>query len=93
MMKTMNKTITAEITLYALSENYEQIVLDYIQQLKAQAGIRIRVTGMSTYIHGVREDVFDAIKASTRLLMEGEITVSFVVKYLNTDAFDNPEID
>lgn len=84
--------ITAEISLYALTEDYEPLVIDYILKLREQPGIKVRTTGMSTYIRGEADAVFNAVHKSMLQHMSKGTTSSFVVKYLNADCFDDPQI-
>lgn len=85
--------ITAEISLYALKEDYEAHVINYIKSLREQPGIETRTTGMSTYVRGESKDVFNAIHHSMKAYMSNDHTCSFVVKYLNADCFADPKID
>jgi uncharacterized protein YqgV (UPF0045/DUF77 family) len=44
--------VTVEISLYPLTENFEQVVIDYIQEIKKTAGIKVEVNGLSTQVFG-----------------------------------------
>lgn len=44
--------VTVEISLYPLSENFEQIVIEYIGELKKESGLRVEVNGLSTQVFG-----------------------------------------
>lgn len=44
--------VTVEISLYPLTKNFEQVVIDYIQEIKKTAGIKIEVNGLSTQVFG-----------------------------------------
>lgn len=44
--------VTVEVSLYPLTENFEQVVIDYIQEIKKTPGLKIEVNGLSTQIFG-----------------------------------------
>lgn len=61
---------TAEISLYPLSENYADIVTNYILELKKTNGITVTVTGLSTIIMGEYDTVWNAIADVTKKLFK-----------------------
>lgn len=90
----MNETrLTAEISLYPLSEAYSDTVIAFIRLLRAQEGIETRTGGMSTMVSGKADDVLNAIHTATLAAMREPNTCVLVAKYLNADAFDDPQID
>jgi len=58
--------LTAELSLYPLSENYIEIVLSFITELEKEQGLTIRRNAMSTQISGDSKLVMNTIE---RLLM------------------------
>jgi uncharacterized protein YqgV (UPF0045/DUF77 family) len=58
--------LTAELSLYPLSENYIEIVLSFIAELEKEQGLTIRRNAMSTQISGDSKLVMNTIE---RLLM------------------------
>ena len=60
--------LTAELSLYPLSENYIEIVLSFITELEKEQGLTIRRNAMSTQISGDSKLVMNTIE---RLLMRG----------------------
>ena len=44
--------VTVEISLYPLTENFEQVVIDYIGEIKKVPGLRVEVNGLSTQVFG-----------------------------------------
>lgn len=86
-------TLTAELSLYPLSERYEQLVIDYIRALRENQKLQVKTGGMSTLVNGEAEAVFDAIREATLTFMEGEVKAILVAKFLNSDAFHDPKID
>ena len=75
--------ISAELSLYALTDQYEKPVIDFIHQLRAQPGVEVVTNGLSTQIVGAYAAVMDALKLSMEPTLAGEITCSFVIKILN----------
>lgn len=61
--------LTAELSLYPLSENYIEIVLSFIAELEKEQGLTIRRNTMSTQISGNSKLVMNTI--------EGLLTRSF----------------
>ena len=61
--------LTAELSLYPLSENYIEIVLSFIAELEKDPGLTIRRNAMSTQISGNSKLVMNTI--------EGLLTRSF----------------
>lgn len=90
----MNETrLTAELSLYPLSEAYSNKVIEFIRLLRAQDGIEIRTGGMSTMVRGEAGAVLGAIHTATLATFAEPNTCVLVAKYLNADAFDDPQID
>ena len=58
--------LTAELSLYPLSENYIEIVLSFIAELEKEQGLTIRRNAMSTQMSGDSKLVMNTIE---RLLM------------------------
>lgn len=54
--------MTAEISLYPLTENYEEVVLLFLERLDRHPGIRFRTNGMSTQIFGDSETIFPLLE-------------------------------
>ncbi len=44
--------VTVEVSLYPLTENFEQVVIDYIAQVKAIPESEVFVNGLSTQVIG-----------------------------------------
>lgn len=85
-------TITAELSFYPLASNYEEQVIAFIRALRENQEVELHTGGMSTLVRGEYSVVFDLIKDASKVFFEGETTVILTVKYLNTDAFDTPQI-
>ncbi len=63
---------TVEISLNPLSENYEQIVVEFIMRLKKYNGLRIDVNGLSTQIFGDYDRIMDILKTEMKRVFENE---------------------
>lgn len=85
-------TITAELSFYPLTTKYEDQVIAFIHALREHPNVDLHTGGTSTLVRGTYEVVFDLIKEASKVFFEGETTVILSVKYLNTDAFDTPQI-
>lgn len=58
--------LTAELSLYPLSEDYETIVLAFIDQLLSGGGVRTVTNSMSTQVSGDAGAVFAAVEQALR---------------------------
>ncbi|CAN5403947.1 hypothetical protein BH09BAC1_BH09BAC1_09210 [soil metagenome] len=75
---------TAEISLYPLSEDYKELIIDFILRLKKYEGLKVQVNGMSTQIFGEYDDVMAAITAESRNVFENGKAV-LMMKLTGTD--------
>ncbi len=76
-------TISAEISLYPLTVDYEPPIIDFIKRLQAQSGITVATNALSTQVTGEYDDVMTALTVAMRPTMEGETSCSLVIKILN----------
>lgn len=53
---------TIEISMYALTDGYEQKVIDFIQRIKKNTSIRVEVGGLSTMLYGEYDVLMQVIK-------------------------------
>jgi len=53
---------TIEISMYALTDEYEQKVIAFIQRVKQNINIRVEVNGLSTQLFGEYELLMDVLK-------------------------------
>ncbi len=57
---------TVEISLYPLKENYKEIILGFIQNLKKHTGLVIETNYTSTHIFGDYDLIFEVVKEEMR---------------------------
>ncbi|GAB4113830.1 MAG: hypothetical protein OHK0057_00420 [Thermoflexibacter sp.] len=62
--------ISAEISLYPLSENYEQIILDFITNICQNTQLEVITNGMSTQIFGEIDQVMTSIEKAMKTVYE-----------------------
>lgn len=64
--------VTAELSLYPLSEEYVQIVWDFIAELKQNPDLEVITNGMSTQIFGDIDLVMPLITEAMKKLYESQ---------------------
>ncbi|MGQ0828794.1 MAG: hypothetical protein ACT4ON_10410 [Bacteroidota bacterium] len=57
---------TIEISMYALTDEYEQKVIDFIQRVKKNKNIRVEVNGLSTQLFGEYDLLMEVLKNEMR---------------------------
>jgi uncharacterized protein YqgV (UPF0045/DUF77 family) len=62
--------VTVEISLYPLTENFEQVVIDYIGEIKKIPGLRIEVNGLSTQVFGEYDWVMTKLSSINKSTFE-----------------------
>lgn len=70
---------TVEISMYALSDDYEKKVIDFIQRIKQNKNIRVEVNGLSTQLFGEYDILMDVLKKEMRSDFENGKAV-FIMK-------------
>lgn len=75
--------IGAEISMYPLRSQYEEVIIEFIRGLKQKEGLRIHTNDMSTQVTGEAKAVFSAIQELSIWVMERSADTVIVVKYLN----------
>ena len=61
---------TAEISLYPLHENYEEVIIEYILKLRQYEGLRVETNGMSTQVFGEYDTLMAALTAESKAVFE-----------------------
>ncbi len=75
--------ITVEISYYPLSSDYGDAVLDFIDVLKVQSGIRLRTNQMSTQVTGDIDQVMPAIVNTMKQVWSTDLKAPIVMKCFN----------
>lgn len=78
-------TITAELSLYPLSESYEEAIIFFIKSLKANSDLQVYTHAMSTYVKGSNADVFGAISKALEVANSKVETLSLVIKVISRE--------
>lgn len=77
--------MTVELSMYPLSEAYEAHVLKFIEDLKRNKEIVVRVNETSTHLFGDFDLVFDLLREAIRESYNRYDKNIFVVKVLGGD--------
>ncbi|MBT8232737.1 MAG: hypothetical protein HKN51_13420 [Saprospiraceae bacterium] len=77
--------VTAELSLYPLTKDYESPIISFIQHLKNHSEIQVNTHAMSTFVKGNNSDVFNAISNSLEIVNKEIETVSLVIKVITRD--------
>lgn len=76
-------TITLEISLYPLQENYESLIISFIQNLKKHSSIEVVTNAMSTQLKGEYSQVMDVLKIELEPICNQDKAISTVIKIVN----------
>jgi len=71
--------------MYPLKPYYEGPILDFIDRLRAEKGLRVEVNDMSTQLFGEYDLIMDTLKREVKESFQQGNKVSMVLKILNTD--------
>jgi len=74
--------VTAELSLYPLTENYESPIINFIRVLKATDNIEVMTHAMSTFVRGECSDVLIAIDKALISANQETETISLVIKLI-----------
>ena len=77
--------ITADISLYPLTETFTAGITDFILRLRRQPGLEVLTNQLSTQVRGEFADVTAGLDRCMKESMEGAGAMVFVVKYVNAD--------
>jgi uncharacterized protein YqgV (UPF0045/DUF77 family) len=78
--------VTAEISLYPLTNDYEAVIIPLLENLQSRSDVRVFTNAMSTYIQGDWSHVMACIQEDFGLVMQQEPKKSLVIKILNSAA-------
>jgi uncharacterized protein YqgV (UPF0045/DUF77 family) len=74
---------TVEISMYPLREDYEPAILEFIEVIKRQEQLSVRVNETSTHLFGDFDLIFETLKNGIKTSFEKYGKVVFVMKVLN----------
>ncbi len=80
-------TVSVEISVYPLTENYKPTVKAFIKLLSENQNLKIKVNGISTHIFGELSEVMPSLEKAIQSCFETQ-KASVVVKFLGTDLSD-----
>lgn len=75
---------TIEISMYPLTEKYEQEVINFIQKVKKYEGLTAEVNGLSTMLFGEYELLMQVLTKEMKYVFENGKTV-FVMKVAGSE--------
>lgn len=75
-------TLTAELTLYPLKDDYLTVIRSFIEQLNAHDGLTVVTNAMSTQIQGDHDLVMAAVGDALRMSAERFGSQALVCKFL-----------
>ncbi len=75
--------VSAELSLYPLTPDYDTPIIAFIHRLRAQPGIRVATNGLSTQLTGDYAAVMAALTLAMEPTLQGGPACSFVLKILN----------
>ena len=84
--------VSAELSLYPLTADYEPVIIDFIQRLRAQPGILVATNPLSTQLTGDYDAVMAALTVAMRPTMAAEQSCSLVIKLLNVSIEPGREV-
>ena len=74
---------TLEISKYPLNENYEEPILDFINRIKKQTNIKVKVNATATHIAGDYDEIMELLQKEIKHSFETYGKAIFVIKILN----------
>ena len=76
--------ITAELSLYPLTKDYEAMIIDFIKSLRSNSDIEVLTHAMSTFVKGESKAVFSAINNAVNASYN-KSAFSLNIKVINRD--------
>lgn len=74
-----------ELSMYPLQENYEELIIDFIDRLNVHQEIEVVTNGMSTQVFGEYDQVMGLLQREIKTSFEAGVPMSIVCKILNVD--------
>jgi len=78
-------TISIEISMYPLAEEFGKPILDFIKKIKSYENLSVKTNSMSTQIFGKYDEVMDALKNEMRPVFAEKMKTVMVMKIINAD--------
>lgn len=75
--------ITAELSLYPLKDDFEDVILAFIKRLRTYPDLKVYTTAMSTLVKGDMDLIFDTLKVELKDVYGKLDTASTVIKIVN----------
>ena len=75
---------TIEISMYSLTDAYEQNIIDSIQRIKLNKNIRMEVNGLSTQLFGEYDELMEVLKQEMETVFNNGKAV-FVLKLAGSE--------
>jgi len=80
--------ISVEISLYPLTEDYLEVVDGFIQQLRNEPELTVKVNDLSTQVFGDYQTVLSKVNAAMQATHAQTPKAAFVMKVLNGHLLD-----
>ncbi|GAA4817869.1 hypothetical protein GCM10011365_12280 [Marinicella pacifica] len=80
--------VSVDISLYPLTEDFLTVVDDFIQRLKKEPDLTIKVNDLSTQVFGDYATVLSKVNAAMQATHEKTPKAAFIMKILNGDLLD-----
>jgi uncharacterized protein YqgV (UPF0045/DUF77 family) len=85
--------VTVEVSLYPLTENFEAVVIEYIEEIKKTSSLQIFVNGLSTQIIGEYDLVMSTLNKINKETFEKYKCVILMKMASGEKTIDNlPEV-
>ncbi|HIE91299.1 MAG TPA: hypothetical protein EYQ56_06310 [Methylophilaceae bacterium] len=84
--------ISLEISLYPLTEDYIEPILEFILQLETNEKLVVKRNSLSTQVFGEYRDVMDCIDREMEAVFEALPNSVFAIKFIGTDRADVVDI-
>jgi len=77
--------ISIEISMYPLSENFGEPILNFIKKIKAHSALSVKTNSMSTQIFGEYQEVMSILQKEMEPVFAEELKTVMVMKIINAD--------
>ncbi len=77
--------ISVEISMYPLSEDFGEPILNFINKIKAHPKLSVKTNSMSTQIFGEYQDVMSILQKEMEPVFTEKLKTVMVMKFINAD--------